>query len=171
LAEIHHYGYAVADLEASTAWAAEALGAGPFFEISHMKIDDSLMRGREVEFDHSSAFGFCGGLMIEYSELHPGTDPALAAAMVGPGGTPAVSHVAWLVDDIDAEVERLGAAGSECFYRSSTGPASAAWFDARAQLGHCIEILRRSAGLTEFYEFLRAQAEGWDGREPLRPYA
>jgi hypothetical protein len=171
LPEVHHHGYAVAEIEAAASWASEVLGAGPFFSITHMKIDRSEMHGREVAFDHTSAFGFCGDLMIELSEIHPATDARLREAMQGEGELPCLTHVAWLADDLDAEARRLVDAGCDCFYRSSTGPASAAWFDSRARLGHCIEVLERSPGLDEFYGFLRAQASGWDGNEPLRSYA
>ena len=40
--------------------------------------------------------------------------------------------------------------------------------DASAALGHDIEIHAESAGLRDFFEMVRAGAEGWDGTQPLR---
>jgi hypothetical protein len=41
--------------------------------------------------------------------------------------------------------------------------------DASAALGHDIEIHVESEGLRDFFEMVRAGADGWDGSEPLRP--
>jgi hypothetical protein len=43
------------------------------------------------------------------------------------------------------------------------------WFDARATLGHHVEVLQRSPELRGFHARIRAAADGWDGRDPLRP--
>jgi hypothetical protein len=48
------------------------------------------------------------------------------------------------------------------------GPVRAHWFDARATLGHHIEVLQTSPELLGFYELIRSSADGWDGSDPLR---
>ena len=76
--------YAVTDVrEAATRWVSER-GVGPFFVIEHIAVTDVLYRGAPAVFDHSSAYGQWGGLMVELVCDHT-VGPSPIADGVGPG--------------------------------------------------------------------------------------
>jgi hypothetical protein len=103
--------------------------------------------------------------LIEVSQVHSASPPALQEALSGRG----VGHVGWLASDLAAETERLRAAGLEPFHTGRTGPANAVWFDARATLGHHVEVLQEAPPLLGFYESVRAARAAWDGvTDPIR---
>ncbi len=157
---IDHVGYVVEDIRAAVDWAVSVLGAGPFFLIDHLEFDEVTFDGRPAVYDHSSAFGQWGAIRLELTKVHFAS-PGLAETLVPAG----VGHVAWLADDLDAETARLGL---PLFHTGRAGPVRAHWFDARATLGHHVEVLQASPELLGFYDRIRRAAEDWDGRDRLR---
>jgi hypothetical protein len=163
----HHLGYVVDDIPAAVEHAVAAFGAGPFFLISHLPFDEVTFDGEPAAYDHSSAFGQWGPVMVELTQVHSAEPAGLAEAFSGP--TPRVGHVAWLSDELDAESARLARAGIPLFHTGRSGPVRAHWHDARATLGHHVEVLQRGPEVEGFYALIRSSAEDWDGSEPLRP--
>ena len=166
LPPIHHFGYVVEYMHRDVPRFAAVTGAGPFFAMAHIPFDEVTYRGEPAVYDHSSAFGAWGPLMVELTEVHYAQPAGLRDALVGPGG--GVGHVAWLAQSLEDEVARLEAAGITAFHAGRTGPASAVWFDGGRLLGHPIEVLERRDELLRFYAMVREAAVGWDGSEPLR---
>ena len=54
------------------------------------------------------------------------------------------------------------------YLSSQLGEVETTLHDASATLGHDIEIHVENEGLRDFFEMVRAGADGWDGAEPLR---
>jgi hypothetical protein len=106
-------------------------------------------------------------LIVELTVVH-GAQPAELGALLG-GPAPRPGHVGWLADDLEAESGRLAAAGLPLFHTGRSGPVEARWHDGRATLGHHVEVLRRGPQIEGFYALIRSSADGWDGRDPLRP--
>ena len=163
--EIHHFGYVVTDLRAAAERFAGLYGAGPFFGMEHLEFDHVDYLGEPAVYDHSSAFGRWGRILIELTEVHDAQPQGFRQALVRPGA--GVGHVAWLAESLSAEVERLKVAGHRPFHSGRTGPASAVWLDG-GPLGHPIEVLQRREELLGFYAMVRAASEHWDGSDPLR---
>ena len=166
LPPIGHVGYVVDDIEPGVAWAVRTLGAGPFFVVSHLPFDVCTYNGEPAEYDHSSAFGQWGEIKVELTVVHSARPRELGEVIGGPG--PKVGHIGMLVDDLEAESAALAAGGVPVFHTGSSGPVSARWHDARAQLGHHIELLQRGPEIEGFYELIRSSSVGWDGSEPIR---
>ncbi len=162
--------YAVRDVhEAARRWAAER-GAGPFFVAEHIVVHDVRHRGRPAVFDHSSAYGQWGDIMVELLCDHT-VGPSAVADVVGPGGV-GLHHVAHFVDDLDAAARELAARGwPEAFRATTTTGNVFAFHDATAELGHMVEIYVGTPALRGFYGMVAAAATGWDGRDPVRPVA
>lgn len=164
--EIHHVGYVVEDLRAGVEHFARSYGAGPFFGMEHLEFDEVDYLGQPAVYDHSSAFGQCGSILIEVTQVHDARPQQFADALVKPGA--GVGHVAWLADSLEDEVARLTAAGHTRFHGGRTGPAQAAWFSGGPIAGHPIEVLQRREELLGFYRMVRDASIGWDRSDPLR---
>ena len=167
MSDIHHVGYVVEDLEAAAHEAARTYGAGPFFLIDHVGFSEVTHLDEPAAYDHSAAFGRWGPILMELNQVFSAEPPELLSAL----GTVGLGHVGWLTNDLDADRVRLEAAGMRCFHTGRTGPVSAAWFDGTPVLGHHVEVLQRSEGMTGFHEMVRAAGEDWDGQDPFRPWA
>lgn len=162
----HHIGYVVADLRRGVERFAATFGAGPFFAMEHISFDEVSYLGQSAHYDHSSAFGRWGPVLVELTQVHAAWPDGLGERLVAPGG--GVGHVAWLADSLEDETERLRRLGLIPFHAGRTGPASAVWFDGSPQLGHPVEVLERREELLGFYAMVRDAATTWDGSDPLQ---
>ena len=63
-----------------------------------------VIRGTPGTFDHSSAYGQWGAIMVELVEDH-GDGPSPVRDMFPPDGS-GLHHLAFFVDDLDAAVAR-----------------------------------------------------------------
>lgn len=165
LSPLHHVGYVVANLGRDVPRFAAATGAGPFYAMEHIVFDEVTYLGEPANYDHSSAFGAWGPLIVELTQVHEVGPDGLRESLAGPGG---IGHVAWLADSLDEETARLAALGITPFHAGRTGPASAVWFDGGELFGHPIEVLERRDELMRFYAMVRESSIGWDGSAPLQ---
>lgn len=165
-APLHHIGYVVEDLRTGVQQFSARFGAGPFFGMEHLVFDEVTYRGEPATYDHSSAFGRWGQILVELTEVHDAQPEGLHDALVAPGG--GVGHVAWLAESLADEVHRLESAGLTVFHTGQTGPASAVWLHGGGLLGHPIEVLQAREEILGFYAMVRAAGENWDGADPLR---
>lgn len=160
-------GYAVADVvEAAGRWAATT-SAGPFFLIEHIPLAEVRYRGAPAAFDHSSAYGQWGDVMVELVQDHT-AGPSPIRDLMGPRGE-GLHHVAHFVDDLERGSAALAAMGWPEVLRASTAAGQAfAFHDARADRGHLVELYEPSDRLLGFYAMVAEAAAAWDGRDPVR---
>ena len=85
LGEPHHSAYVVEDIETTVSRLVDQLGAGPFFLIENVPLENVLSRGEPAEFVHNSAFGYCGGGAIELMEVLSLAPERVQKAFSGPG--------------------------------------------------------------------------------------
>jgi hypothetical protein len=169
LGEPHHFAYVVDDIEATVNRLVDQLGAGPFFLIESVPLENVLSRGEPAEFVHNSAFGYCGGGAIELIEAVSLAPERVEKAFAAP--RPRVQHVAYVVPpaevaDLRSSLEERGVTR---YLSSQLGGVETTLHDASAALGHDIEIHGENEGLREFFAMVRGGAEEWDGSAPLRP--
>lgn len=159
--------YHVADVYAAAERMAADVGAGPFFVAQHIPVTSCIYRGTEIDFDHSSAYGQMGNVMVELIQQHGGGASAIRD-MYGPSDE-GLHHVACFVDDLVAATEHYAAAGFPLAQAATTeGGVDFNFLDARSRLGHMLELYEPSPILTGFYDMVRAAADGWDGHDPIR---
>lgn len=159
--------HAVPDaIAAAHRWTAD-LGAGPFFVNEHIELVDVTYRGRPAEFDHTSAYGQWGAIMVELVQDH-GRGPSIVRDRFGPDES-GLHHVAFIVDDLGDSVRHLAARGHEIAMTASTaGGTRFRFVDTMAWLGHFVELYERSDRIERFYAMVADAAEEWDGSDPLR---
>jgi catechol 2,3-dioxygenase-like lactoylglutathione lyase family enzyme len=142
---------------------SERTGAGPFFVIEHIALASSRVWGVDAPFDHSSAYGQWGALMVELLEEHTVLPDR---PLVEPGR---VHHLAFMVDslvDAAAWCDRHG--WPEALRAATESGQEFAFHDARGELGHLVELYEPSGRLTSFYEMVASAAQGWTGDTPVR---
>jgi Glyoxalase/Bleomycin resistance protein/Dioxygenase superfamily len=169
LGEPHHCAYVVDDIEATVSRLVDQLGAGPFFLIENVPLENVLSRGEPAEFVHNSAFGYCGGGAIELMEVLSLAPEGVQKGFSGP--RPRIHHVAYVVPANEvADVRRsLHERGVSQYLSSQLGEVETTLHDASTALGHDIEIHVDNEGLRNFFAMLKEAADGWDGSQPLRP--
>jgi catechol 2,3-dioxygenase-like lactoylglutathione lyase family enzyme len=149
---------------------ARQFGWGPFFLIEHIALSSCLYRGVPARFDHSSAYGQAGDLMIELITQHDDTPSVLRDLYAGDAS--GVHHIAHFVPDLSAALTAARADGIEVALDACTATGTRfAMLDTSRTLGHMIELYEGSGNLLRFYRFVRRAAEGWNGAEPLRRMA
>ena len=145
--------YGVTDpTTAATRWE-ERHRAGPFVVNPHIELIEVVHRGEPGTLDHSSAYGRWGNVMVELIEVHD-AEPAglLDLVRTDHGG---LHHGAVFADDLDAAAVSCEGRGHPEVVRASTSHGVRfAWFDARHDLGHLVEVYERHPLLTGFYERL-----------------
>jgi methylmalonyl-CoA/ethylmalonyl-CoA epimerase len=168
LGEPHHYAYVVEDIEATVDRLVDDLGAGPFFLIETVPVENVHSRGEPAEFVHNSAFGACGGAVVELIEAVRLAPARVQNGFAGP--KPRIQHVAYVVPAAEAADLRrsLDDRGLSEYLSSQLGEVTTL-HDASAVLGHDIEIHAHNQGLHDFFGMVSGAAQGWDGSEPLRP--
>ena len=169
LGEPHHSAYVVEDIETTASRLVDQLGAGPFFLIENVPLENVRSRGEPAEFVHNSAFGYRGDTAIELIET-----VSLAPERVEKGFSaprPRIQHVAYVVPPTEvADLRRsLDERGLSQYLSSQLGEVETTLHDATAALGHDIEIHADNEGLRDFFGMVSGAAQGWDGSEPLRP--
>ena len=163
----HHLGYVVADLESAARRLAATVGAGPFLHIGHVALTGTTFGGESAHYDHSTAFGQWGPTIVEISQIHA-AEPQGLHDFFSTAAAPAIGHLAWLVDDLDAESAALERAGLPLVHTGTSGPVQAHWHDGGTLFGHPVEVLRRCPEILGFYAAIGAASRGWDGQRPLR---
>jgi hypothetical protein len=153
--------YAVEHLATAVDQWVEHRGAGPFYVLEHIPLSDVRVFGQPGAFDHSSAYGQWGSVMVELVQDHTaGPSPVAGSGL---------HHVAHFVDDIAATSLDLVANGwPEALWATTSGGNAFAFHDARRELGHMVEIYEGSQRLRQFYARVAAAADDWDGHDRWR---
>lgn len=166
---VSHVSYVVADIERAVQHWHLALGAGPFYIIERMVFDEMWHFGRPCVWDHSAAFGQWGPMVIELQQIFASGPASLTERLI-PGPPPAINHVAYFSSVPEQDSAELAAAGHELFLHAKLGPVEIRMHDTRAILGQATEIHRHVPFLDDFFGQIARAAEGWDGKNPLRPH-
>ena len=98
--------YHVPDPEQAARGFASSFGWGPFFLFEHIALTRCLYRGTPATFDHSSAYGQAGDLMIELITQH-GEAPSVLRDLYARNEV-GVHHVAHFVTDLRGGTDMFG---------------------------------------------------------------
>jgi hypothetical protein len=159
--------YHVPDPAAAAHDFARDFGWGPFFLFEHIPLAQCTYRGCAARFDHSSAYGQAGELMIELITQHDDS-PSVLRDLYRRDAT-GVHHVAHFVPDLPAALGQAQIAGTQIALDACTLTGTRfAMLDTSRQLGHMIELYEGAGDLLKFYRYVRRAAAGWDGADPLR---
>ncbi len=166
---VRQLAYKVNDLEAAAASHHRLFGSGPFFVLRHIALSSSQHRGIARPFDHSSAYGQWGSVMVQLVVQHNPDDSGLHDMFPFGSGREGLHHAALFVDDLEAAIAHFADQGAPLAQLMMTVTGTTfAYVDTRDSLGHKLELYEPTAQLTGFYDFVAAAAQGWDGTDPIR---
>ncbi len=160
--------FAVSSIEQSAAAWASGAGAGPFFRVGDgsMELTAVRHRGAAAGWSHSTCLGQYGRVMIELIEQYSAWPDSLAEQMGV--GTYGLHHLAWLVDDLDAETARLEGMGMRQIMSATAGPQEFRFHDAGDVLGSRIEVYLGEPPVPALFGAVARAARDWDGENCLR---
>lgn len=165
--------YVVADLDAAIDHFIRNLGAGPFFVIEHfLQPGVQTYRGQESRADLRIAMGFSGQTWFEL--LQPLDDhPSVYRETIEQRGY-GLHHHGIAVADMAAALADYQARGwRECFRSPVPTGGDVIYLERQgAEDGAFVELLPLAPGSpadAHFTSFWRA-AQGWDGKDPVRPF-
>jgi hypothetical protein len=169
LGKIHHLAYVVEDIPAAAQKLNAQFGAGPFFAIDVVPVEDVTSQGEPAEFVHASAFGICNGIPVELMVIDR-MAPERAAARFAGTTFPRFHHIAYALPAAEVEAARadLEENGLPEYLEASFGEdVNFTYHDGSASLGHDIEVHVDSEGLRGFFSMFESAAADWDGSGDL----
>ena len=140
--------YAVRDLSETTlqSWRS-TWGIGPFVTVHDVELASCRSSVDPEWFRHSSAYGQLGDLMIELVVEHQ-------TRRLGP--TTGVHHIAHFVPDLEQAIAHCTNIGWNVALDATTvGGQRFVMCDARADLGHLVELYEPNEKLIAFYDHVR----------------
>jgi catechol 2,3-dioxygenase-like lactoylglutathione lyase family enzyme len=167
LGEIMQLAFVPADFDAALDYWTRVIGAGPFFALDHVKLEDLKYYGAPADVDFSMALGYWGDMQIELIRQHNDA-PSIYKAWRDEGRE-GLHHVCILVDDIALARAACAEAGAVVAQEGKvTGGGEVIYVDTGGGPGTLVEILQPGPGSRGFFSMMRDAARGWDGSEPLR---
>ena len=157
--------YHVPDPAAAAVRCARDYGWGPFFLMEHIPLERSAYRGVPAAFDHTSAYGQAGEVMVELITQH--NDGPSALRDLYAAHESGVHHVACFVANLRETLARYEANQIALDARTATG-VDFAMVDLTGELGHMLELYEPGEDLVRFYAHVRKSAQDWDGERPVR---
>ena len=166
--------YYVPDAKIAAQHWSSVHGAGPFFVSENIPLAQVHYQGELSSLDHTSAYGWCGNLMIELVQQNCDTTSVFSDRPYG------LHHCVYFCSSLETETSRLTANGYRLAMHAATSSGIEFAFlevadtdstsaTAPAPLtGHYFEIYQDHPQLRSFYKTVEQAAQSWDGKEPLR---
>jgi hypothetical protein len=162
--------YVVRDLELACRRMNRLYGLGPFVGGARSELGHHIHRGNPAPpIVLRSVFAQSGDLNVELVQLESQTPNAFLD--VYPQGGDGFHHIAVFCDDYAGERDRLVSEGFEVAseFTLSFG-VSICYLDARASLGHMIELCPEHEIIRDRYRQAREAAKAWDREELFLPW-
>lgn len=164
---IMQMAYVPEDWERALKFWTETIGAGPFFSIEHVKLNDVKYRGQPTDVDFSMMLGYWGDMQIELIRQHNDA-PSIFKAWRDSGGD-GLHHVCMLVDDLASARASCQSADLAIAQQAMVpGGGEVIYVDSVGGPARFIEILKPAPGTSDFFAMMRAAHRTWDGSKPLR---
>jgi hypothetical protein len=162
--------YVVEDIhQAMDAWVKK-LNVGPWFLLDSFTGVDPQYRGKPSEAAISLAMSFAGHMMVELIQEHSKA-PSVYREVIERRGY-GFHHWGVATRDFDRSVAEYGASGYELAFlaRVPTG-GRVGYMDTTRDLPGMVELIELGASFDEVFSRFYGATIGWDGNEPVRPFA
>ncbi len=162
--------YVVEDIHhAIDRWVGQ-LKVGPWFLLEHFTGVDASYRGKPSQADVAIAMSFAGHMMIEL--IQPNNDaPSVYRETIDQRGY-GFHHWGVGSKDFDRDVETFRNCGAElAFFLRVPSGGRVAYMDTTAELPGMVELIELGADFEPIFTGFYRASLGWDGKDPVRPFA
>ncbi|MCK9564333.1 MAG: VOC family protein [Bacteroidales bacterium] len=163
-------GYIVDDIEqVAMEWVKRA-GVGPFYLLDGVKMDQYYYRGVRMDVELRLAFAYWGQVQVEL--IHPldSADSFYNRALKEAPGK--LNHCATVVKgDLDALLDRHNLADRVVHAADMSSGLKFVYLENYLPGGLHLELIQAQESTLHAFEGMRAVAEHWDGKNPIRPMA
>jgi hypothetical protein len=169
LGEIRQFGYVVDDIEAAMRHWAGKMGVGPWFYNERVPIQNYFYNGERYEVHNSVAMANSGHIQVELIQTRNDA-PSMYKDFMKEQGS-GLQHVAFWTQDFDADLATMERQGFKVKMGGGVGSKGRfVYFDKEYHPGTVIELSEVLGSKRELFGMIRESAEGWDGRDPVRPF-
>lgn len=156
---VDQIGYLVSNLDQSIDRWLTHLGVGPWTVFRNVSLNGSY-RGQPVTVTMDVGLAYQGDTQIELIQATNDSPSPYRDTH----GKPILGmhHVAWVVDDIDAVIERMSGNGLRMVFEASNPATRVAYFEDAAEPGVLYEVIQ-GHGMREMIQQGIAAARDWDG--------
>jgi methylmalonyl-CoA/ethylmalonyl-CoA epimerase len=167
LGEVMQLAYVPEDFDGALKLWIETMGAGPFFALDHVKLEDVKYKGLPADIDFSMVIGYWGDIQIELIRQH-NSSPSIYKTWRDEDRE-GLHHVCILVDDMKHARDVVSGAGAAVMQEAKVpGGGEVIYVDTGGGPGTMVEILKPSPGGRDFFAMMRTAAKEWDGKDPIR---
>jgi Glyoxalase/Bleomycin resistance protein/Dioxygenase superfamily len=167
---IFQMAYVVEDIDASMRRWVEQLDVGPWFLLEHFTGERGTYRGAPAEADVALAMAFAGHMLVEL--IAPNDDkPSVYREAIERRGY-GFHHFGVGTLDYDGELARHLEQGHELAFQAwvPTG-GRVGYVDTTAELPGYLELIEMDEATDTAFTRFYAESLGWDGSDPIRPFA
>ena len=166
---VMQHGYIVGDVAgAATEWA-QRVGAGPFYVIDRMPMDQYYYRGVRTDMELRLAFGYWAGLQIELIEPLGSADTLYSRALRDAPGK--LNHCATVVADIDLLLAQRCLEDRVIQSGKMASGLKFVYLDEYLPGGLHLELIEATESMLGGFTGMQAASRHWDGQDPVRPIA
>lgn len=167
--EIRQLGYVVPDIEAAMDYWSRVLGVGPFFYAERVPVVNFTYKGRPSSPITSVALANSGPVQVELIQQRNDA-PTMYRDFVQAKGS-GLQHVAYWTQSFDSDMARLTERGFKVGMGGEVGARGRfVYFETEYHPGAVIELSEVEGPKGRMFDLIRSAANGWDGKDPVRPF-
>ena len=158
--------YFVKDAKAAALRHHRMFGSGPYYLSENIPLARSIHRGVQRPLDHTSAYGQCGSVMIEFVQQNNPGPSAFHDMYPEQSERYGLHHVALFVASVEQELRRFEGEGYAIALDAAMSDGFRfAFVDTSDSLGHMLELYEPKDVLTGFYEMVEKSAGDFSSGE------
>jgi Glyoxalase/Bleomycin resistance protein/Dioxygenase superfamily len=162
--------YVVEDIHRAMNEWVDQLKVGPWFLLDHFTGVEASYRGKPSEADVAIAMSFAGHMMIELIQSNNNA-PSVYRETIQKSGY-GFHHWGMGSKDFDRDVAAFQKGGAElAFFARVPSGGRVAYMDTTAQLPGMVELIELGADFEPMFTGFYRASLGWDGQDPIRPFA
>ena len=162
--------YTVADIRAAIGYWIRDLKVGPWFLLDHFTGEHPVYRDEPSRADVAIAMAFAGHMQIEL--IQPNDDaPSVYRETIERTGY-GFHHFGRASDDVDRDIAEMEKQGYVLAFRAGvpTG-GDVAYMDGGPERPGFVELISATEGMERAFTRFWQASVGWDGADPIRPFA
>ena len=154
--------------ESIESWVGDC-HVGPWFLLDHFTGDHPVYRGAPSQADVAIAMAFAGHMLIELIQPND-ANPSVYKETIDARGY-GFHHLGRASDDIEADIAELEGRGYILAFRAGVPTGGDVAYMDRPGFSGVLELITATRGMEEAFTAFWRAAVGWDGSDPVRPFA